>query len=221
MYVDGLQLEEGASATAWDAPPNIGILGSTTAADTNDPTWTGQGLTYGADDYNVIGGIYNAAGTLQNGNTISILFYATSAYDKSTTKLCLVSLGTNKGIYIGAVDAALTNEIITVQYSATSFSAWCHASATIPIGWHLLDLVWNGTHYEIYLDNVLKTVTDVDTPALLSLSNVRMRYDGTTYGSGLSGAYGLKYNKSLTQAERTQNYAYLKAKLFAERRITI
>src|SRR5690606_39033198 len=52
FYVDGLQLEEGSTATDWEAPPNIGILGSTTGANTNDPAWTPAGASYdGVDDY--------------------------------------------------------------------------------------------------------------------------------------------------------------------------
>jgi hypothetical protein len=217
FYVDGLQLEEGATATAWEAPPNIGYCGSTTGSDTNDPTYTGKGLSHGADDYVTLGGIYNAAGTLQNGYGISIAFY-TAEVTAATAKLCLVSFGANKGVYLGAVGEGLTDETITVQYSATSFT---YATGTIAAGWHILDLVWNGAQYEIWLDGVQRTGTDVDTPALLSLSAVKMRYDGTTYGSGLTGAYSLKYNRAPTLAERNQNKAYLKSYLLRERGISI
>jgi hypothetical protein len=217
FYVDGLQLEEGATATAWEAPPNIGICGSTTGADTNDPTYTGEGLSHGADDYVTLGGIYNAAGTLQNGYGISIAFY-TAEVTAATSKLCLVSFGANKGVYLGSVGEGLTDETITVQYSATSFT---YATGTIAAGWHILDLVWNGAQYEIWLDGTQRTGTDVDTPALLSLSAVKMRYDGTTYGSGLTGAYSLKYNRAPTLAERNQNKAYLKSYLLRERGISI
>jgi hypothetical protein len=196
---------------------NHGTLGSTTGADTNDPTWTGQGLSHGADDYVTLGGIYNAAGTLQNGYGISIAFY-TAEVTAATAKLCLVSFGANKGVYLGAVGEGLTDETITVQYSATSFT---YATGTIAAGWHILDLVWNGAQYEIWLDGVQRTGTDVDTPALLSLSAVKMRYDGTTYGSGLTGAYSLKYNRAPTLAERNQNKAYLKSYLLRERGISI
>jgi hypothetical protein len=217
FYVDGLQLEEGSTATAWEAPPNIGISGSTTGADTNDPTYTGQGLSHGADDYVTLGGIYNATGTLQNGYGISIAFY-TAEVTAATSKLCLFSFGANKGVYLGAVGAGLTDETITVQYSATSFT---YATGTIAAGWHILDLVWNGAQYEIWLDGAQRTGTDVDTPALLSLSAVKMRYDGTTYGSGLTGAYSLKYNRAPTLAERNQNKAYLKSYLLRERGIAL
>jgi hypothetical protein len=217
FYVDGLQLEEGSTATAWEAPPNIGICGSTTGADTNDPTYTGEGLSHGADDYVTLGGIYNAAGTLQNGYGISIAFY-TAEVTAATAKLCLVSFGANKGVYLGAVGEGLTDETITVQYSATSFT---YATGTIAAGWHILDLVWNGAQYEIWLDGVQRTGTDVDTPALLSLSAVKMRYDGTTYGSGLTEAYSLKYNRAPTLAERNQCRAYLKSYLLRERGISI
>lgn len=217
IYIDGLQLEEGSTATAWEAPPNIGICGSTTGSDTNDPTYTGEGLSHGADDYVTLGGIYNAAGTLQNGYGISIAFY-TAEVTAATAKLCLVSFGANKGVYLGAVGEGLTDETITVQYSATSFT---YATGTIAAGWHILDLVWNGAQYEIWLDGVQRTGTDVDTPALLSLSAVKMRYDGTTYGSGLTGAYSLKYNRAPTLAERNQCRAYLKSYLLRERGISI
>jgi hypothetical protein len=217
FYVDGLQIEEGSIATAWEAPPNIGYCGSAAGPDTNDPTWTGQGLSHGADDYVAIGGIYNAAGTLQNGYGITIAFY-TAEVTAATSKLCLVSLGANKGVYLGAVDAGFDNETITVQYSATSFT---YATGTIAAGWHLLDLVWNGSQYEIWLDGTQRTGTDVGTPALLSLSAVKMRYDGTTYGSGLTGTYSLGYNRAPTVAERNQNRNYLWGYLKTNRGIDI
>jgi hypothetical protein len=217
FYVDGLQLETGSSATAWEAPPNIGYQGSSTVSDTNDPVYIGTGASYGADDYNTIGGIYDAAGTLQNGTTICIVFY-TAEVTAATPKLCLVSFGANKGVYLGAVDAGLEDETITVQYSATSFT---YATGTVAAGWHLLDLVWNGTQYEIWLDGTQRTGTDVDTPAELSMSAVRMRYDGTTYGSGLTGAYSLKYNRALTLLERGINWAYLQSYLKSTRGISL
>jgi len=217
FYVDGLQLEEGSTATAWEAPPNIGYSGSSPGNTTNDSYWNQYGCAYDVDDYNTIGGIYNAAGTLQNLYTTQIVFYTaevTAASDKRT----IVSFGTNKAVYLGAVGAGLTDETITVQYSATSFT---YAKGTIAAGWHTLDLVWNGAQYEIWLDGTQLVGTDVDTPALLSLSNVLMRYDGTTFGSGLTGAHVRKYNRALTKTERNRNRAYVKGRLYSERGISI
>lgn len=217
IYIDGLQLEEGGTATEWWAPPNIGFHGSTPGSDTNDPTNTTGVVTFGADDYITVGGIYSAAGTLQSGYTLSTVFY-TSGITSATSKLCLVSFGSNKGVYLGSVDAALSEETITIQYDATSFT---YSRGPISSGWHQLDLVWNGTQYEIWLDGIQRTGVNVNTPSVLSLSAVKMRYDGTTYGSGLSGAYGLKYNRSLSLAEREQNRAYLKGVLKSQRGITL
>jgi len=46
FYLDKIQLQEGSVATDWTMPPNHGQLGSTSGADSNDPTPVGPGLSF-------------------------------------------------------------------------------------------------------------------------------------------------------------------------------
>jgi hypothetical protein len=50
-YFDGMQLEEGSSATTWEAPPNMATVGNAWVADGNDPTWVGEGAYFVTDDF--------------------------------------------------------------------------------------------------------------------------------------------------------------------------
>jgi hypothetical protein len=239
FYVDGLQLEEGSVATDWEAPPNIGYCGSTTGADTNDPTYTGEGALFTTDDSIRIGQIVNASGTAVSGYGITLVFYTPSDITAATGSQPIIGLGestdanTLYAIYTGGSTGQLTNELITLSQgtnAATLYrTGWCDGSATITAGWHCVSFVWNGTNYDIYYDGVKKTSTagtsgHVQIPMPLS----RVIFGGIWVNNTLAGSWGsgeysyaLLYSRALTQAEINQNYAYLKSYLLRERGISI
>lgn len=220
IYIWGAQLEVGSTPSEYfpttdkqllidySGNGNHGTLGSTAGVDTNDPTWTNLGLVYGADDSVKFGPIRNAAGVTQNLGAMLMAFYVPSAISAASTKTCSYSLGAGKAIYFGAVSGAPANSIVTVQYAAGSYSSWCSATDTIPIGWHTLAVNWNGLAYDIYIDGIPKPVITAGTPSLLSLTDANCCYDGTTFGiNGLIRAerriypVGLSYS-DLMQARR-------------------
>jgi hypothetical protein len=239
FYVDGLQLEEGSTATAWEAPPNIGVCGSTTGIDTNDPTYTGQGALCTTDDSIRSGQIVDSAGAAKSGYGITVIFYTPSDITAASSSQPILGLGdstdvnTMWAVYTGSHTGQLTNELITISQGtnvATLYrTGWCDGSATITAGWHILDLVWNGTNYEIYYDGSKKTSTagtsgHVQTPIPLS----KVIFGGIWINNSLAGswasgglAYALLYSRALTQAEISQNYAYLKSYLLRERGISL
>jgi len=221
FYCDGFQLEEGSTATPWTAPPNIGMLGSATGADTNDPTWVKEGLSYGADDYIKFGGIVDSAGTIQPMYSMHMVFYTPSIISSASTKSCSYSIAPNAAIYFGVVAAAPANNIITVQYAADSFTSWCSDTLTIAAGWHYIAVAWNGTYYDMYLDGVQLTVTSAGTPALLNLTDVNCCYDGTTYGNGIIRATRAIFNRVLTESERLAARTLIKADVLALHGVTV
>ena len=201
-------------ATPWEAPPNIGTLGSQLGTDTNDPTWTGQGLAFETDDYVKFGPILDRSGAVANMGTMLMAFYTPATINAAATKLCSYSLGTGMAIYFGAVAGAPENNIVTVQYDgAGSYTSWCDAVAGIAAGWHTIALVWNGTAYDIWIDGDLKTTTSAGSPALLPLSNANCCYDGTTYGNGLIHAARGVWDRALAPSEVARATRAIKAEL--------
>jgi hypothetical protein len=214
FYCDGFQLEEGSVATAWEAPPNHGILGSALGSVTNDPIWVREGLRYEEDDYVKFGPISDSTGTVQPMGATVTAFYVPSSVSAASAKSCSFALAPNAAIYLGAVAGAPANNIITVQYDAAgSYTSWCDAAATITAGWHTLAVAWNGTAYDIYLDGAMLPTTTAGTPALLSPTAANCCYDGTTYGPGIVRAARGIWARSLGAGELAQARAYLKGYL--------
>ena len=202
FYLDKIQLQEGSVATDWTMPPNHGQLGSTSGADSNDPTPVGPGLSFGGDDYISIGYINKEMRTMQ------LVFYNNNIINKDSASQVLVNFSTTgspRYVSLGSTAGTLTNEIISVRM--VNFIAWCDASASIPVGWNLLELRWNGNIYEIILngDNKpiisLAAINDIINITLLELGRYAA---GNTYLSGMQ-AYLLLYSRSLSDNELKQN----------------
>lgn len=216
FYVDGLQLEEGSTATAWEAPPNIGICGSTTGSDTNDPTYTGEGASFTTDDY-------IACPNISTINTTITVFYTsqiTTANGGGTLFSFTSGATTFGGIMFSAGTSAWDDEVITYfnHGGKTAYRA-----GTIAAGWHILVTRWNGTKYDLILDGVnLATSTD-GTPAPVTNGTaykIGARSSPAVYLSGVV-AFHAVYNRSISNVEESQNRAYLKSYLLRERGIQL
>ncbi|MFA4971952.1 MAG: LamG-like jellyroll fold domain-containing protein [bacterium] len=208
FYVDDLQFEEGSAATAWEAPPNIGILGSGTGADTNDPTPTGKGLSFTADDYVMLGKptLYSP-----NGFTMEYVFYLGAAgADDSYAALGSRYIANGYALLIYFNGGGVRD----LEFYIHSVGDITFNAATVPLQeWHLVTVTYDGSTVRMYWDGGL-------LPKTLSLDHADINVaTGDTIGgawggeNGLQIAYSGKYARGLTQAEITRNYNFLKSYL--------
>lgn len=221
--VTGYQLELGTQATTYQKTTDLqvlqdygrygyhGQLGTGSGVDGSDPIPDGQSYIYdGVDDCVIVGDTGKSMYSLQ------IAFYVSAAISKSTTGKTLVNLETSPGGFVGmgSITGALTDEIITVGDSDGGRSGWCSATDSIAIGWHIIEVVWDGSKYNIYLDNVEKTITTAGTPRLISMSAVQLGRL-ITPGNYFAGkqSYLVLCDRSLSDEERAQNRATIKSKL--------
>ena len=196
---------------------NHGTLGSTTGADTNDPTWTGQGASFTTDDY-IVGPttLKYSSFTVQiainnEGGDAYQAIIADSSGTAATGKAgyFLRKTSTSKQYQFRIYDAAgdQQNSDITGPTNGT---------------WGLLTGTFDGTTIKSFLGATLAdsvACTGItQSPQALYIG----RYSYTTGGYfGGSIAYLAIYNRALTQAEITQNYNYLKGYLLRERGISL
>lgn len=216
FYVDGLQLEEGSTATAWEAPPNIGICGSTTGEDTNDPTWTGQGASFTTDDYIDLG--FPAQFAFSTGYTIICVGMATADASQILIGYANAAAATGTGWYIAKSSTA--GRFLHAHFTSDG-NRVLHTLDGYPVGsYYFLSGVWDGS--KIYFNKGVSFTSTGSTAASLKAPTTSAKIGGvdTTYLSG-TVAYIAVYSRALTQAEITQNYNYLKGYLLRERGISI
>ena len=195
---------------------NHGTLGSTTGADTNDPTYTGQGASFTTDDYIVCPDISTI-------NTTITVFYTsqiTTASGGGTLFSFTSGATTFGGIMFSAGTSTWDDEVITYfNYGGKT----AYRAGTIAAGWHILVTRWNGTKYDLILDGVnLATSTD-GTPAPVTNGTaykIGARSSPAVYLSGVV-AFHAVYNRSISNVEESQNRAYLKSYLLRERGIQL
>lgn len=214
FYIDGLQLEEGSVATPWEAPPNIGILGSAVGTITNDPTWTGQGLAFETDDYVILPNIPRF-------ETLVVVFY-TDGITAATIGQYLIGFAVPEssnfgGIVLGDITGGLTDEIVSVIQSGgtAARTAWCDGAGSIAAGWHTLAVAWNGTTYDLYLDGATKPTISTGTPIALQPVGTISLGRSANAGNYLSGreAAVVAWDRALSTAEVARARAYLKRHL--------
>lgn len=181
-----------------------GTLGSTTGSDTNDPTWTGQGLSFDGDDYveianspalvrmSFVAVVYptNLTGTITQRGAIGV---RRDAFEFSSDKIrMLVANGGSMGF----------DDILT-SVSSVSASTWvCPAGS------------FDGANLKVYINGALDTTKAKTT---LPDSDVVSRFigritGGTNYFLGTQAAL-LIYSRGLSDAEVSRNYAALKSML--------
>lgn len=168
------------------------------------PTATATGLLFGTDDSVTIPTV---SAQMQ---TLSFVFGLAAPADKSTSDRIISGHSATTDIHFGGYTGLLTNEIISLKYdAATSRSGWCDASASIAAGWHTLDLVWDGTTYQIHLDGEQKPVTTVGTPVPFTGSAWKLGASSSgTLGFNDTIGAALAYPFALTADQRARNRAY-------------
>lgn len=200
FYVDGLKLEEGSVATAWEAPPNIGIVGSAIGTTTNDPTWTGEGQYFTTDDYDV-------PPTISLPGALTLM--AVGSRDNNTTYNFTLACSTETekfGFWGDAEDAVYWRVINGGDPSLT-------VAIAAGTGYHTITGVRNASDIcAICADGGALTTILAGAAQSGAVKINRIGTDGANYYAG-NIAYIIIYNRALTQAEITKNYAYLKSRM--------
>jgi len=186
-----------------------GQSGSVPVSDPNDPIFTSQGLSFdGVDDYINVGNIGKLMRTCQ------IVFYTPTEINKTSSSSALISIEGNDNGYIaiGLTTSLIADEIITILDISGGRSGWCSSSGNIPIGWHLLEVVWLDSKYRIILDGIEKPITTANAPRVLNATNLRLGSvpSGGSYFNGKQAEI-LLYERTLTNSELAQNRAFIKA----------
>jgi hypothetical protein len=197
---------------------NHGTLGSTTGADTNDPTYTGEGALCTTDDYFVIPNVFagltgctvmivanttvqaDFGGIIAGGGASAASHSMNIREDLAASNKVYVQVSDGTSTTVCNLPTALTSalECITARFTGGSniaarhnLGAWSSATTTI-------------------------TALNPDTTKAHYIS----RYAGAYFRTG-STCYCVVYNRALTDAEIGQNYNYLKSYLLRERGITL
>ena len=219
FYIDGLQLEEGSSATAWEAPPNIGISGSSTGSDTNDPTWTGTGASFVTDDYIDCG--TGIAGANNYAPFTMMVVYAHSGtpsnYETLAGKVYM-----NPHEWGLRTDAGTTIPVFVIRDDGAPKSA---AAPALTVGtYYCISCIFSDRTGRIYTGSTLNAISAPLTGTTFNTSSLVFyvgRQNGANYLFNGDVAYLVVYNRALSQAEITRNYNYLKGYLRANRGIAL
>ena len=174
---------------------NSAQLGSTAGADTNDPAYSGQGLTFGGDDYVI-------CPTLINANDFTIISIAkvtdatpnndlvTQFASEQVGRFIFATGGEKLKCYMGGI-ARVTS--VTNIYDNT---VYC------------MGLRRKNDQLNLTVNNVLGAPVTNNTPIYQTATRIG------TYGSGeyLIGSVYLTaiYNRALSDTEYTQAYNYLR-----------
>ena len=182
-------------------------LGSTSGADTNDPSWETEGQSFATDDYDKRVSV--PAALKPDAWTIMTLFSKTGT---TNTPIAWDDNNNNPGFYLTWAAAqtprfqmGASNWRIATPASALNTGTWWVVTGTCPgVGQNDID---NVTAYQNKTALSLGAVTKTAGQA------AKLEFRIGASNSYLTGTIGftLLYNRVLTEAEIFQNYAYIKA----------
>ena len=124
-------------------------------------------------------------------------------------------LDSNWYIALGQITLLLANEYIVIADLSGNFRTGVTDGGSLSSNtWNLICFNWNGSYYDIYVNNVLKTVVSSASGHAKQLTNPNCLFAGYRTGDGAVDnafyngniSYAMVYNKSLTSNEMTQNY---------------
>lgn len=179
-----------------------GQLGSTTGADTNDPTWTAQGLSFGGDDY------VGLPFTAKYPCTLEIVFSITNP---ETENGCVVGLGTNNGNIQFTTNVGLffgSNSKPGIAISEFSANTMIHVTV-VYVSSSDFSLYKNG--YPAKLTTTNSYWTGYESNITLGARRIS---DPLSYlNNGAKIAYLAMYEKLLTPVEIKRNFLSIKKEL--------
>jgi len=161
----------------------------------------GKALEFdGSDEYVDVGDIN------QNGYVFSFWAYFPNIITSATNCSGLIKYGPNVTqdfICLGACSALAVDETLMIMSNDAGWER-TYIKDNINAGWHYITFNWNGSRYDIYLDNDLKTIyTSAEGDALLAnVSDLDIAEGGSTYShfNGLIDEVRI-YNRALSASE--------------------
>jgi hypothetical protein len=152
-----------------------------------------------------------------------VWFYVDNITNSSTTASGILrfklgvsgNVGNSGAIALGGVTGLMTGEVLTMtnqipgggnQYRRNGVTG-----ITIAVGWHYAVFNYNGTDYDIWLDNVFQTVTDgsqggVTLTTCEAINLGKSNSIGENSIDGKIGPVHIYTKRALTDAEVSQNF---------------
>jgi len=195
------------SISSYVDPPYPGQLGSTAVADTNDPTFDGQGVSFVTDDYIDCGNNLNFG--ITTGLSVDILFKVKTGLLTTNT---LFSKGDNGSNVNYCVDIQPAGGIRFFGY-ASGISKGLVSGISgnyADDNWYLGQFRFNGVNWYCHINNVLKGSTE--NSCTLTTNNLKLYIGCRASSLFYNGCIAFMnfYNRSLSEAERSRNYQVLK-----------
>ena len=217
-----------------ELPKYNGYLGSTTAADANDPPPDGQGLSFSTDDYvGDVGGVSSFSFIQNTGKFTIIICAALTDHTADKMQVLLGSTGTtaDKGFYfawdnrIGLGTKQLRSSVNKGVGGTSVISSVSPENVVLDNLPHLFAIKGNGANINYVVDRTHLAGTS-SMGAFSSGYSTRVinfgRYNGAAPGGYLDGKtyYGLIYDRELNGAEIEQNRKIIQRYL-AERGVVL
>jgi hypothetical protein len=192
-------------------PPNHGQSGSTSGADSNDPTPIGPGLSYNGDDYDILphpivdfSKDWSIGFVVKRDGTPDAAEYWYSNGNASTTNQ-----------YSGIGKSTSNKAVLVLRDDSTTYQVSCSSLVTLPDGWNFVVGKKKGSVITLYnlttneqesaFFNYTQTL-NVTTLGAMRRSDIQYYFNGTM-------AYGLIYNRYTTDNEDKQNYKAIRKEL--------
>ncbi len=194
--------------TDYSGNANHGTLGSTAGADTNDPKWTGEGAYFTTDDY------------ISAPRSTTTVFTAIIACEQETnSQVGIFGIGAiitgDKGValehlaghnwHVGATGVT-RSAALAGKYTGDNVFVVKRNGLTLSL--------FNAATPSDFVSYVGGVIIDDATTTIIGARNAGSFMVGSVY-------YLVIYNRILTQAEITKNYAYLKSYLKKQRGISL
>lgn len=199
IVTDGLvheyRFDDGSGQVVTDYVSSANLrLGSTTGADTNDPTWVAEGLQFTTDD-----NCYIAAGI--------------AVSQPNTHVICAkFTVPTSPSIYFmdGGGGARQILEINTSPHKLGWYAGAGELfgdEGTGPIGWKILTVIYNGASSSAYYSNDNITSLSATNPGTNGLGGITLGCSNSSslFVNDQLWGYHLIYNKALSTEEIAQN----------------
>jgi hypothetical protein len=162
----------------------------------NAPTWSTQdnyhpNLVYGFSSFTHLSSpnyTYTVASAF-NAYKIEVEAILPADITDASTNACLIDINTGNGageLRFGAISGLVTGEVISFRAQDNNTLAYV-TGITIAKGYHKFAVVWDGSQYQIYIDDVQQTTQTYSPNALVSCDGISVGNVAVVAGSPYVG----------------------------------